>query len=87
MGGGVELGVQLKDGDGLEGGAADGDMHVLALLLHDALLRGGSDPAAGSYADFLARALSDANTWPRGLEARYRGVGWWTAQLDDGRSG
>ena len=51
--------------------AADGGMHVLALLLHDTLQRGGFDPAAGSYADFLARALSDRNTWPRDLEARY----------------
>jgi hypothetical protein len=51
--------------------AADGGMHVLALLLYDTVRRGGFDPAAGSYADFLVRALSDANTWPRDLEARY----------------
>ncbi len=51
--------------------AADGGMHVLALLLYDTVRRGGFDPAAGSYADFLARALSDASTWPRDLEARY----------------
>ena len=51
--------------------AADGGMHVLALLLHDTLRRGGFDPAAGSYADFLARALSDGNTWPHDPEARY----------------
>jgi hypothetical protein len=51
--------------------AADGGMHVLALLLYDTLRRGGFDPAAGSYADFLARALSDRTTWPRDLEARY----------------
>jgi hypothetical protein len=50
---------------------ADGGMHVLALLLHDTLRRGGYDPAAGRYADFLARALSDASIWPRDLEARY----------------
>ena len=50
---------------------ADDGMHVLALLLYDTLRRGGFDPAAGSYADFLARALSDPNTWPRDLEARY----------------
>jgi hypothetical protein len=51
--------------------AADGGMHVLALLLYDSLLHGDYDPAAGSYADFLDRALSDVNTWPRDLEARY----------------
>jgi hypothetical protein len=51
--------------------AADGGMHVLALLLHDALRRGGYDPAAGSYPDFLARALSDEKTWPHDLKARY----------------
>ena len=46
-------------------------MHVLALLLCDTVRRGGFDPASGSYADFLARALSDASIWPRDLEARY----------------
>ena len=51
--------------------AADGGMHVLALLLYDTVRRGGFDPAAGSYADFLARALSDASIWPGDLEARY----------------
>jgi hypothetical protein len=51
---------------------ADGGMHVLALLLYDVLRRGGFDPAAGSYADFLARALADPGTWPRDLQARYR---------------
>jgi hypothetical protein len=51
--------------------AADGGMHVLALLLYDTLQRGGYDPAAASYADFLARALSDPKTWPRDPEARY----------------
>jgi hypothetical protein len=51
---------------------ADGGMHVLALLLYDILQRGGFDPAADSYADFLARALSGANIWPRDFEARYR---------------
>jgi len=50
---------------------ADGGMHVLALLLHDALQRGDFDPAAGRYADFLARALSDRHTWPGDLHARY----------------
>ena len=50
---------------------ADGGMHVLALLLYDTLQRGGFDPAAGSYADFLARALSGGQTWPLDLEARY----------------
>jgi hypothetical protein len=52
--------------------AADDGMHVLALLLYDAIRRGGFDPAAGSYADFLARALSDADTWPGDLEALSR---------------
>jgi hypothetical protein len=51
--------------------AADGGMHVLALLLHDTLRRGGFDPAAGRYADFLDRALADPDTWPRDLAARY----------------
>jgi hypothetical protein len=51
---------------------ADGGMHVLALLLYDTLRRGGFDPAAESYADFLVRALSGANIWPGDLEARYR---------------
>ena len=50
---------------------ADGGMHVLALLLHDTLQRGGFDPAAGNYADFLARALPDRHTWPGDLHARY----------------
>jgi hypothetical protein len=50
---------------------ADGGMHVLALLLHDTVQRGGYDPTAGSYADFLARALSDGHTWPDDLQARY----------------
>jgi len=51
--------------------AADGGMHVPALLLYDTVRRGGFDPAAGSYADFLARALPDPSTWPGDLEARY----------------
>jgi hypothetical protein len=51
---------------------ADGGMHVLALLLYDTVRRGAFNPANGSYADFLARALSDPGTWPRDLEGRYR---------------
>ena len=50
---------------------ADGGMHVLALLLYDTLRRGGFDPKVDSYADFLARALSDPHTWPDDLNARY----------------
>jgi hypothetical protein len=50
---------------------ADDGMHVLALLLYDTLQRGDFDPAAGPYADFLARALSDGHTWPDDLHARY----------------
>jgi hypothetical protein len=50
---------------------ADGGMHALALLLYDTMRRGAFDPTAGSYADFLARALSDPGIWPRDLEARY----------------
>ena len=50
---------------------ADGGMHVLALLLYDTLRRGGFDPRVSSYADFLARALSDPHTWPDDLNARY----------------
>jgi hypothetical protein len=49
---------------------ADGGMHVLALLLHDAL-RHGFDPEACRYADFLDRALGDGHTWPSDLRARY----------------
>ena len=50
---------------------ADSGMHVLALLLYDALRRGGFDPGAASYADFLVSALSDKDTWPGDLAARY----------------
>jgi hypothetical protein len=50
---------------------ADGGMHVLALLLYDLLERGGFDPEAGSYADFLASALADPKLWPDDLSARY----------------
>ncbi len=50
---------------------ADGGMHVLALLLHDTLRRGGFDPKVGSYADFLAHALADPHIWPGDLNARY----------------
>jgi hypothetical protein len=45
-------------------------MHVLALLLHDALQH-GFDPGACRYADFLDRALGDGHTWPGDLRARY----------------
>ncbi len=50
---------------------ADDGMHVLALLLYDTLRRGDFDPKVSSYADFLARALSDPHTWPGDLNARY----------------
>jgi hypothetical protein len=50
---------------------ADGGMHVLALLLYDTLQSGGFDPMGGSYADFLARAISDPHIWPDDLNARY----------------
>ena len=66
-----QLGLNTRGDPVTRWTAADDGMHVLALLLHDALRRGGYDPAAGSYADFLARALSDANTWPHDLQARY----------------
>ncbi len=33
--------------------------------------RGGFDPAAGHYADFLDRALADPRLWPADLQARY----------------
>jgi len=46
-------------------------MHVLALLLYDTLQSGGFDPMGGSYADFLARAISDPHIWPDDLNARY----------------
>jgi len=67
----TQLGRNTRGGPVTRWTTADGGLHVLALLLHDILQRGGFDPAAGSYADFLARALSDANTWPRDLEAWY----------------
>ena len=51
--------------------AADDGLHVLALLLYDALQRGGFDPASARYADFLARALTDERLWPHDLQARY----------------
>jgi hypothetical protein len=46
-------------------------VHVLALLLHGTLRRGGFGPEVASYADSLARALSDGHTWPDDLKARY----------------
>ncbi len=50
---------------------ADDGMHVLALLLYDTLQRGDFDPAAGTYADFLAGALSGGHRWPDDPQARY----------------
>jgi hypothetical protein len=50
---------------------ADDGMHVLALLLHDAVIRGGFDAGRESYADFLARVLTDGRWWPHDLERRY----------------
>jgi hypothetical protein len=41
------------------------------VLLYDTVRRGGFAPSAGSYADLLDRALSDASPWPGNLEARY----------------
>jgi hypothetical protein len=67
----TQLGRNTRGDPATRWTTADGGMHVLALLLYDTLRRGGFDPAAGSYADFLARALSDGNTWPDDLEARY----------------
>jgi hypothetical protein len=49
---------------------ADDGMHVLALLLHDALQH-GFDLEACRYADFLDRVLGDGHTWPGDLRARY----------------
>jgi len=49
---------------------ADDGMHVLALLLHDALVRGGFDAERESYADFLVVALANGQ-WPDDLESRY----------------
>lgn len=51
---------------------ADGGMHVLALLLHDALSRGGFDPDRESCADFLVRALADR--WPADLRRRFEEI-------------
>ena len=42
---------------------SDGGMHVLALLLHDALVRDEFD-GAESYADFLDHLLRDDERWP-----------------------
>jgi hypothetical protein len=42
----------------------------LALLLHDALVRGGFDAERESYADFLVVALANGR-WPDDLESRY----------------
>ena len=67
----TQLGRNTRGDPAARRTAADGGMHVLALLLYDTVRRGGFDPAAGSYADFLARALSGVSTWPRDLEARY----------------
>lgn len=67
----TQLGCNTRGDPATRWTAADGGMHVLALLLYDTMRRGGFDPATGSYADFLARALSDRNIWPRDLEARY----------------
>jgi hypothetical protein len=67
----IQLGRNTRGDPATRWTAADGGMHVLALLLYDTLRRGGYDPAAGSYADFLAHALSDADTWPHDLKARY----------------
>lgn len=53
---------------------ADGGMHVLALLLHDTLRRGGYQAEDSSYGDFLARALSNEGVWPRDLATRYRAL-------------
>ncbi len=50
---------------------ADGGMHVLALLLHDTLIRGLYDPAHDSYADFPAIELSGGQSWPTDLQNRY----------------
>ena len=67
----TQLGRNTRGDPATRWTTADGGMHVLALLLHDALQRGGFDPADGSYADFLVRALSDRHTWPGDLHARY----------------
>jgi hypothetical protein len=60
---------------------ADAGMHVLALLLHDTLIRGGFDAAQDSYADFLARELGRGECWPEDLESRFRQL------ADSGSSG
>ena len=67
----TQLGRNTRGDPATRWTTADGGMYVLALLLHDTLQRGGFDLAAGSYADFLARALSDRHTWPGDLHARY----------------
>lgn len=51
--------------------AADGGMHVLALLLFDLLKRGNFGDTEETFADFLSRALTDTKLWPDDLGARY----------------
>ncbi len=51
---------------------ADEGMHVLALLLHDVMDRGGFADRDETYADFLSRALEDTSMWPQDLGARFR---------------
>jgi hypothetical protein len=67
----IQLGRNTRGDPVTRWADADDGMHVLALLLYDTLRRGGFDPAAGSYADFLARALTDEDLWPRDLQARH----------------
>lgn len=52
-------------------GASDGGMHVLAVLLHETLVRGEFDPDKESYADFLSGAFADHDLWPADLGHRY----------------
>jgi hypothetical protein len=58
----TKLGIEVSD-PAARWAASDGGMHVLALLLHDALARESFDGDV-SYADFLAGVLRDPARWP-----------------------
>jgi hypothetical protein len=58
----MRLGIEVSD-PATRWTTSDGGMHVLALLLHDALVREGFDGQV-SYADFLDGVLRDPDRWP-----------------------
>lgn len=46
-------------------------MHVLALLLFDAMTRGDFAHSGLHYADYIAHPLNDEHLWPTDLSQRY----------------